>query len=178
MVDVFKKPLTAAQIKDKARALGADLVGIADGALLEANPPDPADPRRPSDITEHDGERVIVLAKRYSAGVTRITAWGDRHKIGATVHHTTGATLGHPDFAQWVRNIQREHVIGGDGGGAVGKHGVDGGARRRQPGHELQRDRQGDALQHRRGEAGPGGHDARRQRADHRAGLQRVGQLP
>lgn len=80
MVDVFRKPLTAAQIKDKAKALGADLAGIADGALLEANPPDPADPRRPSDITEHDGARVIVLAKRYSAGVTRITAWGDRHK--------------------------------------------------------------------------------------------------
>jgi epoxyqueuosine reductase len=80
MVDVFRRPLTAAQIKDKAKALGADLAGIADGALLEANPPDPADPRRPSDITEHDGGRVIVLAKRYSAGVTRITAWGDRHK--------------------------------------------------------------------------------------------------
>ena len=46
MVGVFKQPLTAAEIKAKAKALGADLVGIADGAALEANPPDPSDPRR------------------------------------------------------------------------------------------------------------------------------------
>lgn len=80
MVGVFKRPLTAAQVKQHAKALGADLVGIADGAVLDANPPDPADPRRPSDITALDGGRVIVLAKRLSSGVTRITAWGDRHK--------------------------------------------------------------------------------------------------
>jgi epoxyqueuosine reductase len=80
MVAVFKSPLTAAAIKDKARALGADLVGIADGALLDANPPDPADPRRPSDITELDGGRIIVLAKRLSRGAARIAAWNDRHK--------------------------------------------------------------------------------------------------
>jgi epoxyqueuosine reductase QueG len=80
MVDIFKKPLTALQIKNQARSLGADLVGIAEGAALEAYPPDPANPRRPSDITELDGARVIVLAKRLSAGVTRITDWGDRHK--------------------------------------------------------------------------------------------------
>lgn len=80
MVAAFKARLTAAQIKDKARALGADLVGIADGAALEANPPDPTDPRRPSDITDHDGGRVIVLAKRVNSGSTRIAAWNDRHK--------------------------------------------------------------------------------------------------
>lgn len=80
MVGVFKQPLTAAAIKTKAKALGADLVGIADGAALEANPPDPQDPRRPSDITAHDGGRVIVLAKKLSSGVARIAAWGDRHK--------------------------------------------------------------------------------------------------
>jgi epoxyqueuosine reductase QueG len=80
MVGIFKRPLDAAQIKQKAKELGADLVGIADGAVLDANPPDPADPRRPSDITTLDSGRVIVLAKRVSAGVTRITAWGDRHK--------------------------------------------------------------------------------------------------
>lgn len=79
-VEVFKQALTADDIKAKARALGADLVGIADGALLEAHPPDPARPQRPSDITELDGGRVIVLAKRYSHGVTRIRAWNDRHK--------------------------------------------------------------------------------------------------
>jgi epoxyqueuosine reductase len=80
MVAIFKQPLTAAAVKTKARALGADIVGIADGAALEANPPDPKDPRRPSDITEHDGGRAIVLAKRLSRGVARIAAWNDRHK--------------------------------------------------------------------------------------------------
>jgi epoxyqueuosine reductase len=80
MVSIFREPLTADAIKAKARALGADLVGIADGAALEANPPDPKNPQRPSDITELDGARVIVLAKRLSRGVARIAAWNDRHK--------------------------------------------------------------------------------------------------
>jgi epoxyqueuosine reductase QueG len=80
MVEVFKQPISAAEIKAKARALGVDLVGIADGAALEANPPDPTQPQRPSDVTDLDGGRVIVLAKRYSHGVTRIRAWNDRHK--------------------------------------------------------------------------------------------------
>jgi epoxyqueuosine reductase len=80
MVAMFKARLTADDVKAKARALGADLVGIADGAELEAHPPDPADPRRPSDITDHDGGRVIVLAKRLSRGAARIAAWNDRHK--------------------------------------------------------------------------------------------------
>jgi epoxyqueuosine reductase len=80
MVAIFKTRLTAAEIKAKARELGADLVGIADGAALEANPPDPTDPRRPSDITEHDGGRIIVLAKRVNRGATRIVPWNDRHK--------------------------------------------------------------------------------------------------
>jgi ferredoxin len=80
MVGIFKAPITAADVKAKARELGADLVGIADGKVMDANPPDPADPRRPSDVTALDGDRVIVLAKRLSAGVARIPAWGDRHK--------------------------------------------------------------------------------------------------
>src|ERR1041384_3382684 len=79
MVSIFKETLTADAIKEKARALGADLVGIADGAAREANPP-PDNPQRPSDITDHDGARVIVLAKRPSRGVARIAAWNDRHK--------------------------------------------------------------------------------------------------
>jgi len=80
MVSIFKETLTAGAIKAKARALGADLVGIADGAALEAHPPDPKHPQRPSDITDLDGARVIVLAKRLSRGVARIQAWNDRHK--------------------------------------------------------------------------------------------------
>lgn len=80
MVAAFKTPLTAAQVKAKAKELGVDLVGVADGAALEANPPDPKNPRRPSNITALDGGRVIVLAKRLSRGVTRIQPWNDRHK--------------------------------------------------------------------------------------------------
>lgn len=80
MVAVFQAPLTADAIKEKARQLGADLVGIADGKVMDENPPDPDNPRRPSDITDYDADRVIVLAKRYSAGTSRILAWNDRHK--------------------------------------------------------------------------------------------------
>ncbi|MBI4968609.1 MAG: hypothetical protein HZC25_10885 [Rhodospirillales bacterium] len=80
MVSAYKKPLTAQQIKDMARELGADLVGIADGAVMNANPPDPKDPRRPQDITPLDGKRAIVLARRINSGTTRIAAWDERHK--------------------------------------------------------------------------------------------------
>ncbi|MEO5697764.1 MAG: hypothetical protein ABIQ60_11605 [Burkholderiaceae bacterium] len=77
---MFKTPLAAAAVKHKAIELGADLVGIADGKLLEAYPPNPDDPKRPSDITEHDAGRVIVLAKKLNSGVARILPWNDRHK--------------------------------------------------------------------------------------------------
>lgn len=80
MVAEFKTPLTAEAIKAQARKFGADLVGIADGLLMEAMPPDPDDPRRPSDITDYDGERVIIIAKKLTAGTTRIQRWDERHK--------------------------------------------------------------------------------------------------
>ncbi|MDF3011033.1 MAG: hypothetical protein K0S03_1829, partial [Burkholderiales bacterium] len=69
MVDFLKRPLAAKEIKDKALALGADLVGIADGAAIDA-----------SHITDLDAGRVIVLAKRLNEGVARIRRWDDRHK--------------------------------------------------------------------------------------------------
>src|SRR5688572_15058201 len=68
-VEIYRKPLTAAEIKAKARELGADLVGIADGARLDA-----------SHITQLDAGRVIVLAKRLNDGVARIRRWDDRLK--------------------------------------------------------------------------------------------------
>lgn len=80
MVDAFQTPLTAADIKDKARALGADLVGIADGATFDANPPPLGGAMKLADITDYDAGRVIVLAKHYTAGTTRIVRWDDRHK--------------------------------------------------------------------------------------------------
>jgi epoxyqueuosine reductase QueG len=81
MVEVYRQRVTAAEVKAKARELGADLVGIADGDVMNANPPDPADPRRPIDITELDYKRVIVLAKHLNNGVARIIPWGDRTKF-------------------------------------------------------------------------------------------------
>ena len=69
MVDFFKRKISAAEIKDKARELGADQVGIADGKTVDA-----------SHITDLDAGRVIVLAKRLNDGVARIRRWDDRHK--------------------------------------------------------------------------------------------------
>jgi epoxyqueuosine reductase len=68
-VNVFKQKISAADIKAKARALGADLVGIADGDALNTR-----------EITEHDGARAIVLGLRLQAGTSRILAWNDRNK--------------------------------------------------------------------------------------------------
>jgi epoxyqueuosine reductase QueG len=68
-VNIFKRPLTARDVKDKALSLGADLAGIADGAALNTG-----------DITEHDGARAIVLGVRLQAGTSRILAWNDRNK--------------------------------------------------------------------------------------------------
>jgi epoxyqueuosine reductase QueG len=80
MVAVFQEPITAEEIKAKAKSFGADLVGIADSAEINAHPPDPADPRVPADISDYDAGRVIVLGKRLSTGVTRIARWDERHK--------------------------------------------------------------------------------------------------
>jgi len=68
-VNIFKRPLSSQEIKQKARELGADLVGIADGKNVDT-----------SHITDHDGARVIVLATRVQAGSSRIKAWNDRNK--------------------------------------------------------------------------------------------------
>jgi epoxyqueuosine reductase len=68
-MNIFKRPLTAAEIKQKAIDLGADLAGIADGQAVGTN-----------HITDHDGGRVIVLAVRLQAGTSRILAWNDRNK--------------------------------------------------------------------------------------------------
>ena len=80
MVSVFQAPITANEIKAQAHRLGADLVGIADGKVMNENPPDPSVPRRPSDITDFDADRVIVLAKKLSSGTSRMTRWDERHK--------------------------------------------------------------------------------------------------
>ncbi len=81
MVSVFKAPISAVDIKQKALDLGADLVGIADGKKMDEYPPFPEDPKKPSDITDHDADRVIVMARRLSVGTSKIPAWDNRHKF-------------------------------------------------------------------------------------------------
>ena len=76
--------LTAAEVKAKARALGADLVGIAAGATLDRFPPDPRRPQTPTRITVEDGHSVIVLARRLLTGATRLPGANDRHKQYST----------------------------------------------------------------------------------------------
>ena len=78
---VFQRPVLAQEIKEKARELGADLVGIADGRVMDEHPPDPVHPQRPIDLSELDSGRVIVLAKRVFTGTSRILGWDDRHKF-------------------------------------------------------------------------------------------------
>ena len=80
MVEVFQAPVTADELKAKARDLGFDLVGIADGKVMDEHPPDPANPLRPRDISDYDADRVIVLGKRHNLGSTRLTRWDERHK--------------------------------------------------------------------------------------------------
>src|SRR5262245_57922820 len=72
--------LTAALVKAKAKEFGADLVGIADGAVLDAHPPDPKHPQTPSLVSQRDNASVIVLAKHHLVGATRLKNWNERHK--------------------------------------------------------------------------------------------------
>ncbi len=77
---VYRTPLTADQVKQQAKSFGADIVGIADGKVMDEFPPDPQHPRRPMDVTDYDGGRAIVLGKRLLSGPTRLPAWNERHK--------------------------------------------------------------------------------------------------
>lgn len=76
--------LTGAAVKAKAKALGADLVGIASGETLNRCPPDPARPQTPERITREDSKSVIVLARRLLTGTSRLTGADDRHKQYST----------------------------------------------------------------------------------------------
>ncbi|MBI3015454.1 MAG: epoxyqueuosine reductase [Candidatus Tectomicrobia bacterium] len=71
--------LTSRDVKEKARELGADLVGIVAGVSLNANPPDPKIPQTPERITP-DSKSVIVLAKAFLRGTSRLKGKNDRHK--------------------------------------------------------------------------------------------------
>ncbi len=80
MVAVFQSAITSEEVKKKAKEFGADLAGIADGQVMDSYPPNPDDPRTPSDISDHDADTVIVLARRINLGSSRIAKWDERHK--------------------------------------------------------------------------------------------------
>src|ERR1700691_3707591 len=60
----------AALVKRRAKELGADLVGIASAATLNAFPPDPRWPQTPERISPYC-KSVIVLVQRIPAGAFR-----------------------------------------------------------------------------------------------------------
>jgi epoxyqueuosine reductase QueG len=62
--------LTAEQVKHRARELGADAVGIAEAAVLNAHPPDPKFPQTPERISA-EIKSVVAIVKRIPAGAFR-----------------------------------------------------------------------------------------------------------
>jgi epoxyqueuosine reductase QueG len=62
--------ITADMVKQRTRELGADLVGIADAAILNAFPPDPRWPQTPERISPHV-KSVIVLVQHIPVGAFR-----------------------------------------------------------------------------------------------------------
>ena len=63
-------PVDAAAVKRRAKELGADLVGIASAATLNAFPPDPRWPQTPDRISPYC-KSVIVIVQRIPAGAFR-----------------------------------------------------------------------------------------------------------
>jgi epoxyqueuosine reductase len=70
-------PLTAADVKQRARELGADLVGIARADTVGAHPV-PGCPHAPRDILR-DARSVVVLARRLLWGMAREPDWANRN---------------------------------------------------------------------------------------------------
>ena len=62
--------LDAALVKEKAKAFGADLVGIVDTETLNRFPPDPKWPQTPERISPY-AKSVVVIAKRIPVGAFR-----------------------------------------------------------------------------------------------------------
>src|SRR5438132_1348398 len=77
--------LTAEIVKAKARELGADGVGIADAAVLDAHPPDPAHPQIPRRISP-DIRSCVAFFKRIPAGAFRA-------RDNACIHHVDQLVL-------------------------------------------------------------------------------------
>ena len=76
--------MTSAQIKAKARELGADGVGIASAAALDAHPPDAAHPQIPSRISP-DVRSCVAFFKRIPAGAFRAQSLACVHHVDQLV---------------------------------------------------------------------------------------------
>src|SRR2546427_13003514 len=77
--------LTAEVVKAKARELGADGVGIADAAVLNGYPPDPAHPQIPARISP-EIRSCVAFFKRIPAGAFRA-------RDNACIHHADQLVL-------------------------------------------------------------------------------------
>ena len=62
------------QVKHLAKHFGADLVGVASAATLNAHPPDPKWPQTPERISPYV-KSVIVVAQRIPAGAFRCRSY-------------------------------------------------------------------------------------------------------
>src|SRR6059036_2567098 len=77
--------LTAEIVKAKAQELGADGVGIADAAMLNAYPPDPAHPQIP--------KRISPEIRSCVAFFKHIPANAFRARDNACIHHVDQLVL-------------------------------------------------------------------------------------
>src|SRR6266705_709900 len=94
--------LTAAVVKAKARELGADGVGIADAAVLNAYPPDPAHPQIPARISP-EIRSCVAFFKRIPAGAFRA-------RDNACIHHVDQLVLREMDRVGYrIARFLEEH---------------------------------------------------------------------
>jgi ferredoxin len=76
--------VTSADVKAKARELGADGVGIASAAALNAHPPDPAHPQIPARISP-EIRSCVAFFKRIPAGAFRAQSLACIHHVDQLV---------------------------------------------------------------------------------------------
>ena len=123
MNDLIPTSLTAEAVKIKGKELGADLIGIADGALMDQFPPDPENPRTPSHMLSvqlplhHFVRPASTLRAEFAEAHPCLREeldalpeeWCD--KRGAYAH--TGAALGarYRKFTAWLQTRPERNVI-------------------------------------------------------------------
>jgi ferredoxin len=97
-----RKTLSSRQVKEMARELGADLVGIASAATLNAFPPDPQWPQTPERVSPHC-RSVIVIALNIPVAIFRC-------KLGAAVQYMDQTVLRRMDkVAHRLARILERH---------------------------------------------------------------------